>query len=360
MKTNSFQWPASRTGEKNVSAGRGDLAKIIAATLFAALAVMTATSCGSPQEQAVVAEITTFEPSQEDFQTGSPATASVRIKNVDAEKRTLWIGYSVQDPAEHWYDAPASPVELASGEESDTRELSTKLLQTPGYYNARVSVWSEEPGESSGVGRLADANEVSAFRVFSTGEDFDRPELDPDQWVSTTRDLGRGALAPQNVTVENGQLRLTLPANTLDGGEIESKDLYGPGFYAARIKVPNAPSSITGFFLYEAPDYASEIDIEIYNDSSGKILFTTYSGGEQTNTETLTLPFDPTEDFHDYAFFYNQDFITFYADGEPMKEYRVGLPDKPMKLYVNSWFPKWLDGEKPDSDRYTYIDWINK
>src|SRR5918998_5803487 len=116
MKTNSFPWPASRTGEKNVSAGRGDLAKIIAATLFAALAVMTATSCGSPQEQAVVAEITTFEPSQEDFQTGSPATASVRIKNVDAENRTLWIGYSVQDPAGNWYDAPASLVELASGE----------------------------------------------------------------------------------------------------------------------------------------------------------------------------------------------------------------------------------------------------
>ena len=27
-----------------------------------------------------------------------------------------------------------------------------------------------------------------------------------------------------------------------------------------------------------------------------------------------------------------------------------------MKLYVNAWFPQWLSGEEPDSDRY--VDWI--
>jgi licheninase len=151
-----------------------------------------------------------------------------------------------------------------------------------------------------------------------------------------------------------------LPADTLDGGQIESKNLYGPGFYAARIKVPDAPSSITGFFLYEPPDYASEIDIEIYNDSSGKVLFTTYAGGKRTHTETVGLPFDPTQDFHDYAFFYDRDSITFYVDGEPMKEHEGGLPDQQMKLYVNSWFPTWLSGEKPGSDRYSYVDWIER
>lgn len=29
-----------------------------------------------------------------------------------------------------------------------------------------------------------------------------------------------------------------------------------------------------------------------------------------------------------------------------------------MKLYVNAWFPQWLSGEEPDSDRYVYVDWI--
>ena len=46
-----------------------------------------------------------------------------------------------------------------------------------------------------------------------------------------------------------------------------------------------------------------------------------------------------------------------------MEEFEDGLPEKRMKLYVNAWFPTWLDdeeldGEEPDSDRYAYVDWI--
>ena len=51
----------------------------------------------------------------------------------------------------------------------------------------------------------------------------------------------------------------------LRGGELVSNDLYGYGSYSARMKLPDALASIAGFFLYQPPDYASEIDIEIYN-----------------------------------------------------------------------------------------------
>jgi beta-glucanase (GH16 family) len=71
-----------------------------------------------------------------------------------------------------------------------------------------------------------------------------------------------------------------------------SKEFYGYGSYAARMKIPNAPSSITGFFLYKAPDYQGEIDIELYNDGSRRIMFTTYAGGARTHTQTTQLPFD--------------------------------------------------------------------
>jgi endo-1,3-1,4-beta-glycanase ExoK len=102
-----------------------------------------------------------------------------------------------------------------------------------------------------------------------------------------------------------------------------------------------------------------EARIEVYNDSSDKSLFTTYANGEQTHTETMNLPFDPTEDFHDYAFFYDENSIRFYVDGEPMQEFEGGLPEKRMKLSVNTWFPTWLDCEEPDSDRYAYVDWTS-
>jgi len=327
---------------------------------FPTLAIVLCTTftlagCGGPS---VSAEITAFEPPEGSLSSGSPATASVRVENTGTEYRTFWIGYSVQDSTGEWHDVPASPVDLGSGEESDVQQLSTEPLETPGYYRTRVSVWNDEPEESTEAQRLAETEAVSTFRVSSTREGFDSPKLDADRWKATTHDLGRGGLAPENVGIEDGLLRLTLPANSLNGAEIESTDLYGPGFYAAHIKVPDAPGSITGFFLYEPPDLASEIDIEIYNDPAGKILFTTYAAGEQTHTETMDLPFDPTEDFHDYAFFYNENSITFYVDGEPMQEFEGGLPEKRMKLYVNTWFPTWLDGEESDSERYTYVDWI--
>ncbi len=103
--------------------------------------------------------------------------------------------------------------------------------------------------------------------------------FDESRWTKGDHNLGRSYLDPNNIGVSNGNLEIKLPARTLEGGEIVSDDLYGYGSYAARIKVPNAPSSITGFFLYEPPDHASEIDIEIYNDSSRKIIFSTYAGG---------------------------------------------------------------------------------
>jgi hypothetical protein len=43
-----------------------------------------------------------------------------------------------------------------------------------------------------------------------------------------------------------------------------------------------------------------------------------------------------------------------------MQKYEGSLPDERMNLYVNSWFPDWLDGEKPGSDRYAYVDWIER
>ena len=56
------------------------------------------------------------------------------------------------------------------------------------------------------------------------------------------------------------------------------------GSYRARIQVADAPSSITGFFLYAPPDSESEIDVELFNDPQGEVMFTTDAGGGQTHT----------------------------------------------------------------------------
>jgi beta-glucanase (GH16 family) len=192
--------------------------------------------------------------------------------------------------------------------------------------------------------------------VLDFSDDFDT--FDETRWSKGNHDLGRSKLDPANVSVSEGNLGIKLPARTTNGGEISSDALYGHGSYTARIKVPNAPSSITGFFLYEAPDYASEIDIEVFNDTSRKIMFSTYAGGKQTHTQTMTLPFDATAGFHNYRFDHAPGSIKFYADGVLMKEWTDGLPQTSMRLYANAWFPTWLDGRKSPKDKYVLVDSI--
>ncbi len=184
------------------------------------------------------------------------------------------------------------------------------------------------------------------------------------RWSRGDHTLGRSYLDPANVSVAEGNLRIALPARTFEGGEILTNDLHGYGSYSARMKLPNAPGSITGFFLYKAPDYESEIDIEVFNDSTRRIMFTTYAGGGQTHTQTMTLPFDPTTGFHEYRFDYLDGpeaglaSVAFYVDGKEMRTWNTGVPRTSMHLMLNTWFPTWLDGKRPKKTAYTYVDSI--
>ena len=66
----------------------------------------------------------------------------------------------------------------------------------------------------------------------------------------------------------------------------------------------------------------------------------------------------PTKDFHEYRFDFYPGRADFYVDGELMHSFDEGLPEDPMHLYINTWFPTWLSGERPETDRYTYVDWL--
>lgn len=56
-------------------------------------------------------------------------------------------------------------------------------------------------------------------------------------------------------------------------------------------------------------------------------MFTTYAGGAQTHTETVSLPFDPAAGFHEYRFDYlcepgiGHATIAFYVDSRKKTKY---------------------------------------
>ena len=187
-------------------------------------------------------------------------------------------------------------------------------------------------------------------------DDFDI--FNGGKWIKSDYALGRDRFDPRNVSVGNGKLRLKVPAGTLNGAEIESRETYGYGTFVARMKTPMAPSSITGFYLYRSPDFQAEIDIEAYNDGTGAVDYVTYADGEKTHLESKKLPFDPRKGFHTYRIDYYPNVVRFYVDGSLVQRYKTGLPEGSMKLLVNTWFPEWLPGIVPLSDRYTVVDWI--
>jgi len=187
-------------------------------------------------------------------------------------------------------------------------------------------------------------------------ENFD--QLDENIWVVSDSNLGRSNLKSENVSVNGGLLSIKLPKNTLDGGEIYTKELQELGTFEARIKLPDAPTSITGFFLYKSPDYYYEIDIEVVNEINGSLLLTTYADGQKNNEYMGPLGFDPTKEFHDYRIDVNQDRVSFYIDNVFIKSWTQGFPKEKMYLMLNCWYPQWLAGEKTNEDQSLLVDWI--
>jgi len=104
-----------------------------------------------------------------------------------------------------------------------------------------------------------------------------------------------------------------------------------------RLRTPDAPGSISAFFLYELVQRRNdEIDIEILNDGSRRILFTTWVAGKQTNHVELTLSFDPAAGFHDYRIEWSRRRVRFLVDGMLVQEWTAGVPRDAMYVMSNA------------------------
>jgi endo-1,3-1,4-beta-glycanase ExoK len=182
---------------------------------------------------------------------------------------------------------------------------------------------------------------------------------DPSRWSVGDHPLGRGYFQPANVAVENGLLLLKMPAGTYNGGEILTRSQYRYGVYEARMRVANAPGSLTAFFLYQGVrNNNDEIDIEIFGDATRTVMFTTWVRGRQTNHRSVTLPFDPRADFHDYRIEWERKSLRFYVDGALMATFTSGIPGAQMYVMANAWWPTWLTGGPAVGNQSAAFDWI--
>lgn len=187
-------------------------------------------------------------------------------------------------------------------------------------------------------------------------------ELDPwdaSVWVPQHHALGRGLLDASNVSQGAAGVLLALPPGTYDGAEIRSAERHRHRTIEARLRTPDASGSISAFFFYEGdPRRNDEIDIEIFNDGSRRVWFTTWVDGRQTNHAEAILPFDPGAGFHDYRIEWSRSRVAFSIDGTVVEEFASGVPRDAMYIYANAWWPVWLDGPVPAAGGALEIDRI--
>lgn len=125
-------------------------------------------------------------------------------------------------------------------------------------------------------------------------------------------------------------------------GEVQSRDVYGHGYFEATMRAAPGSGIITGFFTYTGPHFGqswNEIDVEILGAKPREVLLTYFFDGEKIS-KVVKLNFDATAEYHTYGFDWQPRHITWYIDGRPVHKVtgdRLPLPNVPQKLMVSLW-----------------------
>lgn len=351
------------------------------------------------------------------YYSGQRVTSTLQVKNSGTARDTFWIRYTVQDKAGRPYNVAATSVTLDPGRTSAAISRTWTVPNpadpstlTTGFYKGSFSVYEVNPDTNPGALQLDYDEKADAFRAHNFVDQFN--SFNTTRWSKSNKGLGfireqtadetgcgtignavntlyTTYLDPTNVGVTStGLMRMKLPVAPssnpcakVEGGEIKSNNFYKYGTYEVRMQIPDAPSSITGFFLYGG-DGVAEIDIEAFNEkfadpadgaNKGRVMLTTYAenpdgspnltpthttNGEPGNEPPMTLPFDPTAGMHTYRFDFYPDSVKFFADDVLIKEWTDGLPSDKMQLFLNTWYPRWMSQTPPPADRHLNVEWI--
>ncbi|KAF5731244.1 hypothetical protein HS088_TW19G00850 [Tripterygium wilfordii] len=155
------------------------------------------------------------------------------------------------------------------------------------------------------------------------------------------------------------EVRLTLDPSS--GAGIESKTMYGSGYFQMKIKLPekNSIGAVTTFYLISHSNIHDEVDFEFLGNETTPYtlstnIFINDGGGRE---QQFHLWFDPTKDFHSYSLLWNQHQIALFVDHVPIRVYKnktilgAEYPTQPMYIDASLWHGDgWASGGKP-------IDW---
>ena len=142
----------------------------------------------------------------------------------------------------------------------------------------------------------------------------------------------------ENVFVSNGSddiLNFSFMAFCDESHPIVFPDI-SYGFYSVKMKAAKCPGVISSFFTYTGRPW-DEIDIEFLGDDTTRVQFNYYTKGKGHHEYIYHLGFDASEDFHEYAFDWREDSITWYVDGKAVYKATKDIPTTPGQIMMNIW-----------------------
>ena len=141
-----------------------------------------------------------------------------------------------------------------------------------------------------------------------------------------------------NAVIADDLLTITLNETRTGyaGAEYRSIHKYSYGFYSVCMKAASCSGVISSFFTYTGRPW-DEIDIEFLGDDTSKVQFNYFTNGVGNHEYVYYLGFDASEDFHEYAFDWQPDSITWYVDGIAVYKATTDIPSTPGNIMMNIW-----------------------
>ena len=183
--------------------------------------------------------------------------------------------------------------------------------------------------------------------------------LDDARWSREGRQLGAGTLAPANVVLHEGVIRLVADGARRTGAALRTRDAYTYGDFRAAMRCAAPRGAVCALFLYQTGvgDHADEIDVELLAGTR-ELWLTTWVRGQRSNHVRLELPFDPAAGFHVYGIALSEGAVAFHVDDVELHRFTERVPSAAMSLFLNTWWPNWLEPSAEAGD--LEIEWIER
>ena len=121
------------------------------------------------------------------------------------------------------------------------------------------------------------------------------------------------------------------------GAECRTWAYYSYGFYSVSMKAAKCSGVISSFFTFTNQGGWDEIDIEFLGKDTTGIQVNYYTNGVGGHEFWYELGFDGAEDFHEYAFLWLPDSITWYVDGKAIYRATEDIPTRQTQIMMNVW-----------------------